>query len=80
MPRAKKQEALTDWVNTTEAARIISENSGHTVSADYVRKLINEGKLSYQLIGARLKLIPRAEVEAYKVRQHYPRQAAKEGA
>jgi hypothetical protein len=57
------------WVTTKEAAAILTERSGHTVSEDYVRRLGNTGRLRTEQIDERTKLYWRSDVEKYTVRK-----------
>ncbi len=66
MPR-KREDRLEDWITSREAAEILTNNSGHKVSTDYVRLLGNAGKLTTRPIGERIKLYLRSDVEAYTV-------------
>jgi len=66
MPR-KREDRLEDWITSNEAAEILTVNSGHPISADYVRLLANAGKLTTRPIGARIKLYLRRDVEKYIV-------------
>jgi len=77
MPRARI-DRFDDWVNGTEAARIMSSRSGHAVSPDYVRRLGNSGKLTTRKVNERAKLYLKSEIERYIVdtkRGPKPRQA-----
>jgi hypothetical protein len=56
-----------DWITSREAAAIMSANSGHTISMDYVRRLANMGLLRKREIHERTSLYSRADVERYKV-------------
>ncbi len=82
MPRVRI-DRFDDWVNGTEAARIMSERSGHTIHPDYVRRLGNNGKLTTRKVNERAKLYLRSEIEQYivsTVRGPKPRHVAKEAA
>lgn len=57
------------WITTAEAAEILTKRSGHPVSDAYVRRLAMNGKLSSKMIGKKTRLVNRAEVEAYTVKQ-----------
>lgn len=63
MPQAEK------WITSEEAARILTENSGHEVSDSYVRRLAINGKISSKMVGKKVRLFNRAEIEAYRVQQ-----------
>jgi hypothetical protein len=67
MPR--KQE---EWIEARDAAIIMSERSGHTVSLDYVRLLGNKGKIATKPKDLRTKLYLKSDVEAYRVRRRKP--------
>jgi len=64
----KKIDTFEAWVNCQEAAKILTANSGHAVSIDYVRKLGNTGKIMTRVVNPRVKLYYRTDVESYKVR------------
>lgn len=57
------------WITTAEAAEILTARSSHPVSDAYVRRLAMNGKLSSKMIGKKTRLVNRAEVEAYTVKQ-----------
>lgn len=57
------------WITTAEAAEILTRRSNHPVSDAYVRRLAMNGKLSSKMIGKKTRLVNRAEVEAYTVKQ-----------
>ncbi len=67
MPRGIRIDRFDDWVNGAEAARIMSERSGHAIGPDYVRWLGNHRKLTTRKISERAKLYLRRDVEAYVV-------------
>jgi hypothetical protein len=75
--KGQKEQKLADWCTAKEAAEIISANSNHRVSADYIRKLGNEQKLETFNVSERIKLYRRSQVEQYQVRQHFPREEKK---
>lgn len=66
---ARKEDILTDWVSSKKAAEILTANSGHTVSTDYVRRLGNTGKIETMPIDERTKLYNRKGVEGYRVKE-----------
>ncbi len=43
---AKKKSQPEEWVNGKTAAAMLTKQSGHPVSPDYVRRLGNKGKLT----------------------------------
>lgn len=55
------------WITSKEAARIISDHSGHTVTDAYVRRLAGKGKIATQDIDERTKLYSRVDAENYIV-------------
>lgn len=57
-----------EWIDANEAATIISANSGHAVSSDYVRLLSNQNKLTSRPKDGRTKEYLKSDVEAYRVR------------
>lgn len=59
---------VEDWITSSEAAAILTENSGHPVSGAYVRQLGIAGKINTKAIDGRTKLYWRRNVEAYVVR------------
>jgi hypothetical protein len=63
MPIKKDQ-----WISAREAATIMSENSQHPVSSDYVRLLSNQGKIRARAINGREKEYHKGDVEGYRVR------------
>jgi hypothetical protein len=56
------------WISAREAAEIMTANSGHPVSVDYVRLLSNQNKLRTRPIDGRTKEYLKSDVEGYKVR------------
>lgn len=65
MSPRKKEE----WIEVADAATIISENSGHEVSVDYVRLLANQGKIRRIEKNERENLYLKNDVLKIKVRQ-----------
>jgi HD-GYP domain-containing protein (c-di-GMP phosphodiesterase class II) len=55
------------WINVNEAAEIMTRNSGHPVSPDYVRLLSNQHKIRSQAKDGRTKEYHKGDVEAYHV-------------
>nr|HET6904379.1 hypothetical protein [Ktedonobacteraceae bacterium] len=64
-----KEDTLSDWISSKKAAELLTANSGHTVSVDYVRRLGNTGKLETIQIDERTKLYNRKGVEGYRVKE-----------
>ncbi len=56
------------WIDAHEAAAILTRNTDHEVSADYVRMLAKNGKLEYRPRDGRTNEYSLASVEAYHVR------------
>ncbi len=69
MTKRKEKTPEQEWISTQEAARILTEQSGHPVSDTYVRLLGNKGKLTTKPIDARTKLYLKSDVLAYHVKQ-----------
>ncbi len=60
--------ATTDkWINSADAVKILSENSGHPVARQYIRKLATRGEIAQKRIDGRTYLYNRRQVEAYRV-------------
>ncbi len=55
------------WITSAEAVKILSENSGHPVARQYVRKLANRGEIAQKQLDGRTYLYNRRQVEAYRV-------------
>jgi hypothetical protein len=60
------------WIEAAEAAAIMTKNSGHPVSTDYVRLLSNSGKIRARLKNKRSKEYLKTDVEAYRVKGKGP--------
>ncbi len=58
-----------EWITSSEAAKILTANSGHYVSDAYVRNLGrgDNPKLRSKSVDRRTKLYLRRDVEAYRV-------------
>jgi len=59
-------DPFTDYCWSDEAAKILSANSGHQISPDYVRRLVSCGVLTAINVRGR-NLFKKAEVERVKV-------------
>lgn len=57
-----------EWITVQEARRIISRNSGHEVSADYVRLIAHKGRIGWKKLDGRTNVYNRKNVEAVRVR------------
>jgi hypothetical protein len=64
MTTRKKEE----WINSKQAADILTKTSGHTVSDAYVRRLGNSNKLTTKAVDGRTKLFLLSDVETYIVK------------
>lgn len=60
-------DRLDAWVSGRDAARLLSEQSGHTVSPAYVRWLGNNDKVRTRIFDGRTKLYYKADIMAYVV-------------
>ena len=65
MPPRKKEE----WIEVAEAAEIVTKNSGHEVSVDYVRLLGVKGKIRRSPKNLREHLYLKGDAEKIVVRQ-----------
>ncbi len=62
------------WITAQEAAVILTKNTDHEVSADYVRMLAKTNKIAFRARDGRTNEYNLADVEAYRVRpQKTPR-------
>jgi hypothetical protein len=68
-----------EYIDAHEAAAILSRNSGHIVSSDYVRLLANQNKLTSRPKDGRTKEYLKSDVEAYKVRGNGKNNTRKSG-
>ena len=65
-----------EWITSAEAAKIMTENSGHTVQPLYVRQLALAGKIRVKAIDKRTNLYSRNDVSRYVVKQKKSQEAA----
>ena len=56
------------WITAQEAAAILTRNTDHEVSADYVRLLAQKNKITFRARDGRTNEYSQASVEAYRVR------------
>ena len=63
------------WIEAAEAAEIMSQNSGHRVTTDYVRLLSNQGKIRARVKNKRSKEYLKSDIEAYRVKGKGPNKA-----
>jgi hypothetical protein len=68
---ARKKE---EWISANEAAEILTANTDHTVSSDYVRMLAKAHKITFRAKNDRENEYLKSDIEAYHVRpKHTPR-------
>lgn len=60
---------LSEWYNPTEAALVISKNSGKVIKSEYVRKLAQYGKIRKIKISNRASLYWKSDVDHYLVEE-----------
>jgi hypothetical protein len=65
----KKKIEPEEWISSQQAAELLTQQSGHLISPDYVRRLGNTGKLTTKAIDLRTKVYLRSDVENYTVKQ-----------
>jgi len=58
-----------DWITSSQAAKILTANSGHNVSDVYVRELAARGKFQVWTVSRRTKLYWRKDVEQFRVKR-----------
>lgn len=64
-----KIERLDAWVTASEAAKILTANSGHQITTDYVRRLGHTKKITVRpIVPGKTNLYLKSDVEAYVVR------------
>jgi hypothetical protein len=63
------------WIEAAEAAEIMTQNSGHRVTTDYVRLLSNQGKIRARVKNRRSKEYLKSDIEAYRVKGKGPNKA-----
>jgi hypothetical protein len=56
------------WITAQEAAVILTSNTDHEVSADYVRMLAKAGKIDFRAKDGRTNVYNLSDVEKYRVR------------
>ena len=69
-----------EWISVQEARHIISENSGHDISADYVRLMAHKGRIGWKKLDGRTNVYNRKNVEAIRVRPKKTGEAIKPAA
>lgn len=62
---SKKKE---EWISANDAAIILTANTDHEVSADYVRMLAKGNKITFRAKNDRENEYLKSDVEAYHVR------------
>jgi hypothetical protein len=63
----KKKIGVEEWVSGNEAAAILTENSKHTVSTNYVRLLAAKGAIRSRAKDGRTKEYHKGDLMAYTV-------------
>jgi hypothetical protein len=63
MPKRKEE-----WISANDAAAILTSNTDHEVSADYVRMLAKSGKIEARNRNLREREYLKSDIEAYRVR------------
>jgi len=58
-----------EWIEGKEAAAILTRNSGHVVSLDYVRKIAHKRLIRFRKKDGRTNEYYRPDVEAYRVKK-----------
>ena len=56
------------WIPAEEAVKILSENTDHEVSQDYLRTLVRLGKIASRALDGRTNVYSQKDVVAYHVR------------
>ncbi len=67
MPR--KEDLIGQWITSKEAAEILTKNSGHTVSDNYVRRMGKTGLITVKEIDGRTRLYLKSDIETYTVKK-----------
>lgn len=60
---------LEEYYTATQAAEVLSKNSGKKINPAYVRMLAKYGKLEPKQVGTRLNLYPKSQVDSYIVEE-----------
>jgi hypothetical protein len=63
---------MGNWLTSAEAAEILTKNSGHQVSPKYVMQMGAKGMIRNKLIGKRMHLYWRKDIETRTVRKKGP--------
>lgn len=66
---------LEQYYTASQAAEVLSRNSGKPIDPSYVRMLVKYGKLTPKKINSRLNLYPKSEVDSYIVEDRGTRAA-----
>jgi hypothetical protein len=64
---ARKKIGIEEWILGQEAATILTQNSGHPVSANYVRLLASKGAIRTRPRDGRTNEYHKGDVMAYRV-------------
>jgi len=62
----------TEWITASEAALIISKNSGRPVIQQYVRDLARSNKIKHKPLDGRTNVYLRSDVDKVRVKQIKP--------
>ena len=58
------------WLTPSEAAIMLTEQSGHPVTAEYVRRLGNAGRIRTKPLSTRMKLYHAHDIAKITVREN----------
>jgi hypothetical protein len=58
---------LEQFYTASQAADVLSRNSGKTIDPSYIRTLVKYGKLTPKRINSRLNLYPKSQIDSYTV-------------
>lgn len=58
---------LEQYYTASQAAEVLSRNSGKAIDPAYVRMLVRYGKLTPKKISSRMNLYPKREIDQYVV-------------
>ena len=62
-----RKKSIDEWISGNQAAGIMTKNSGHPVSANYVRLLATKGMIRFRRVDGRTNEYHKGDVENYKV-------------
>ena len=67
---------LSQYYTAEEAAKVLSKNSGKTISPAYVRQLVVYKQISRVKVKSNLSAYPKSEIDNYLVKERGERSAA----